>query len=293
MDEETIALYILNEKNIQITKEYIESTLNRYSVKIKIKDITRFQQAMVHTSYMKKDIEEYKAGRSKTNPKEIQPIKNPNDAIPLQEKSYERLEFLGDAVIHCILADYLSDRYSDEDEGFMTRLRTKVENGDTLATLSKAIGLPKYVLISRFLEETDGRETNMALMEDAFEAFIGALYRDQGFDICRQFVIRLVEAEVNFSDLLYTETNFKDCLLRYFHQQGWEDPTYGQLDVSGPEHKKMFTMFVMRKKHPGDKGENIGIGTAASKKGGEQEAAHNALKKLGQIINDDSDEESC
>lgn len=282
--------YILNENNVLITTEYVENILKKYSVDCKIKNIKPFQLAMTHTSYLIRDDNYYKNNKSK-NTVDLDPISDPSLAIPLQKMSYERLEFLGDSVIHLILATYFYNRYDEENEGFMTRLRTKIENGETLSQLSLAIGLNKYVLISRYIEKNGGRENNSHILEDSFEAFMGALYQEIGFDKCKIFLINLMEEEVDFASILSTETNFKDMLLQFFHQRKWKDPTYGVLDISGPDNKKMFTLYVKCKKTQHDDGEIVGIGVGSSKKKAEQNACANALKHFGLIKEDDSDEE--
>jgi len=284
--------YILNENNKYITKEFIEFQLKEYDVDHTIKDLINFQTAMIHMSYLIRDEKFYKNSKTKLyqiQTTDIEPINDPSNAIPLQKDSYERLEFLGDAVIHNILADYLFHRYNEEDEGFMTRLRTKIENGDTLSQFAKSINLNEYIIISRYVEKNGGRDNNAKILEDAFEAFIGALYVETGFDKCKKFIIKLIEREVDMAQLLHNETNFKEKLLQYFHLRKWSDPQYGQLDVSGPENKKMFTMYVKLKKNSHDEGEIIGLGVGSSKKKGEQEAAKQAIIKLG-IMNENEDE---
>lgn len=276
--------YILNENNKYITKEYIEETLKKFNVNIKVKKLHIFQEAMHHLSYLVRDEKFY--SNNKTKPYQIQsndiePLEDCTRAIPLQSKSYERLEYLGDAIIHAILAEYLFNRYSQADEGFMSKLRTKIENGDTLSNLSKKIGLGEYVIISRYVEANGGRETNNNLLEDAFEAFTGALYLEAGYEACRTFMVTLIEKEIDIAQLLYQETNFKEKLLHYFHLRKWLDPIYGTLDVSGPENKKMYTMWVKCRKHPQDEGEIVGIGVSTSKKAGEQNAAKQSLIHFG------------
>lgn len=285
--------YILNENNKPITKEYIEGILKDHGVDIKIKDLRYFQRAMVHLSYLVRNESFYK--NSKTKPYQIQstdiePISDINKAIPLQAESYERLEFLGDAVLHLILAEYLFKRYDKEDEGFMTKLRTKIENGDTLCTLSKAIGLGDYVLISRYVELNGGRETNTSILEDAFEAFTGALYLDSGFEVCKQFVVSLIEKEIDLAQMLNTVTNFKEKLLQFFHLKRWQDPTYGNLSISGAENKKVYLMYVKCRKTPQDEGEIVGTGSGQSKQKGEQEAAKNCLIHFGVYNEKDEDD---
>lgn len=283
--------YILNENNKYITKKYIEDTLKRYDINIKIKNLELFQQAMIHLSYLIRDEKFY--ANNKTKPYQIQsndiePLDDISKAIPLQEQSYERLEFLGDAILHAILAEYIFNRYEQENEGFMTKLRTKIENGDTLTILSNTIGLNEYIIISRYVEKNGGRETNKKILEDAFEAFMGALYHEAGYNVCKKFIVTLIEKEIDFAKLLYQETNFKEKLLQYFHLRKWMDPIYGTLDISGPENKKMYTMYVKCRKNAQDEGELVGIGIANSKKAGEQEACKKAMIHYG-LYNDSDD----
>jgi len=288
-------MYILNEHNVYITEAYIEGMLSNRKINYKVKDIKLFRNAMTHISYLDRDISFY--SRNKTSKykfgKELDMIHDVTKAIPLQEDSYERLEFVGDSVIHLVLAEYLWKRYEPQDEGFMTRLRTKIENGQTLAELNKAIGLNKYVLLSRLMEKNGCREKNYHILEDSFEAFIAALFIDSenNYGLCKELIVKLIETEIDLAELLHIETNFKDILLQFFHKENWEDPTYHQLDVSGPDHKKQFTIVVKRRKTPQDEGQIVGSGIATSKKKAEQDAAQEALKHYG-ILNDPDNDKS-
>lgn len=290
-EEINTSLYILNEKNILITEKYIENTLKTFGVNIVVKKIQEYEQAMVHPSYLVRDDSYWKTHRSKNMNKDLEPIDDPSKAIPLKEDDYERLEFLGDSVIHLVLAHYLFQRYPKEQEGFMTKLRTKIEKSDTLAHLSRSINLHNYAIISRYIEANEGRTNNNAIAEDIFEAFMGALFLDGGYDVCRKFMVNLMEEEIDFAELLHVETNYKDRLLQYHHKMRWEDPKYGQLDVSGPDHKKMFTMYVKMYVNPRSDGEIVGIGIGSSKKKGEQEAAKAALKHFNVINDSDEDDD--
>lgn len=287
--------YILNENNKLITPEYITTLLKNYGINIKVNNLNIFQEAMIHLSYLVRNEEFYKNNKTKAyqiQSSEIEPLDATLSAIPLQNKSYERLEFLGDAIIHSILAEYLFRRYSYADEGFMTKLRTKIENGNTLFILSKKIGLNEFVLISRYVEKNGGRTTNENLLEDIFEAFVGALYLDAGYNVCNKFLITLIEKEINLAHMLNEETNFKEKLLQFFHLMKWQDPRYDSMRCEGPENKKVYTMYVKCQKNIHDEGEVIGIGTGSSKKNGEQMAAKEALTKLGIYKNgEDSEEE--
>lgn len=287
MDNIDPVLFILNENNKWITKQYIDDVLKKYNVDYKIKNTEQFKKAMVHTSYIEKSPEEWLNNKSKKNTTiELEPIDDPKKAIPLQARSYERLEFLGDSVLHCIIANYIFHRYTNQDEGFMTKLRTKIENGDTLSLLSQKIGLDQYVIVSRYIERMGGRENNTHILEDVFEAFIGALYIDGGFDVCNKFVVNIMEEEVDFANIIQNENNFKDMLLQYCHKMKWRDPWYGNLDVSGPDNNRMFTMYVKIRKDHQDDGEIVGTGVSSSKKKGEQEAARQALVKFNVVQNE-------
>ena len=284
--------YILNEKNKLITYEFINNLLEKFNIKTKIKNLELFQESMIHISYLIRDENFYK--NNKTKPYQIQsndidPIDNISNALPLREKSYERLEFLGDGVAHLVFAEYLFIRY-DENEGFMTKLRTKIENGSTLSILSRKIGLDEYVVISRYVEKNGGRETNENILEDVFEAFIGALFLETGYDICKNFLISLIEKEIDLAQLLYQETNFKEKLLQYFHLRKWADPLYGCLDISGPENKKIYTMYVKCRKTVQDEGEIVGIAGSSAKKKAEQNCSKLALIHFGVYKNEEEDE---
>ena len=287
--------YILNENNKLITSEYVTTLLKNYGINIKVNNLNIFQEAMIHLSYLVRNEDFYKNNKTKVyqiQSNDIEPLDSRLVAIPLQKRSYERLEFLGDAIIHSILAEYLFKRYSYADEGFMTKLRTKIENGNTLFLLSKKIGLNEYVLISRYVEKNGGRITNENLLEDIFEAFIGALYLDANYDVCNKFLITLIEKEINLAQMLNEETNFKEKLLQYFHLRKWQDPKYDSLSCEGPENKKVYTMYVKCIKNIHDTGEVVGKGVGSSKKMGEQMAAKQAMINFSIYKDDDdSDEE--
>lgn len=308
---EELSHYIINENNKKITKTTVEKILNDYDVKHKIKNIDEFQLAMIHTSYLKDDIKNNKTLRLILT-KDKNPAAN-NNIVPdeerhlitlnkdivkidpkkiaksfkLQDKSYERLELLGDSVIRLILTEYLLTRFEEKNEGFLTRLRTKMENGEILAMLSRKIKLNEYAVIARFYELQNSRQENIHILEDVMEAFMGALHLEAGYTICKTFFVNLIQKEIDITELLDTETNYKDVLLQYHHVQKWCDPEYGMLEQFGTE-KKMFKMFVN-----GNNNNIAGIGVGPSKKKGEQDAARNALISYGAIKehDDDTDDE--
>lgn len=288
-------IFILNDKNVLITENDINNIFKKYNLNHKVHDLNLFINATTHTSYCISSYTPQSStnGCHKIKDISICKISDLHNVIPLQNKSYERLEFVGDSTIHLILAEYFYDRYSDQQEGFMTKLRTKIENGDSLAHFSQILGLETFILLSRFMEEKNSRNLDMHILEDTFEAFIGALFQDNKdnedtFKLCKSLVIQLIEKEIDIAELIFNETNYKDLLLQYAHTKKWPDPIYGTVGVYGSDNKS-YEMFVKIKN-------NIeGTGVGNSKKKGEQLAAAMALKKFRVIHDsddsDDSDEE--
>lgn len=191
--------------------------------------------------------------------------------------SNERLEFLGDSVFNLIVGEYLFEKYPDKDEGFLTRLRTKIVRDTHCVKFSKLIGIGNYVLTGAVFKKDGICSVNDKLLEDAFEAFLGAIYLDLGFTFARGFVIKLIDKYVDLNELLQDD-NYKDVLMRYTQTKGIELPEYKLLLQEGPPHKRIFTIQVIlvidNKKH------TMGIGKGMNKKEAEQEAAMNTLNMI-------------
>lgn len=187
--------------------------------------------------------------------------------------SNERLEFLGDSVLGLIVSNYLFDKYPNKDEGFMTRTKTKLVCGKNCAKLAKVLNLGNYILMSKNVQKT----SNVKLLEDAFEAFIGAIYKDLGFKFAQAFVYRLIEQNLDINEML-EDNNYKDILLRYCQSEGHSLPDYVTTKEEGPPHERIFTISVLV--------DNIewGSGIGNSKKDAEQMAAKDSLAKLNQSL---------
>ena len=282
---EEVVLVPYNENNVLATEEDIITVLSNNSVKLdKIYNIKLFHEAFTHKSYLRKDILEDSDVRSKA----MDIIGNPTNVMELRNRSYERLEYLGDRIIKLTISHYLFIRYPDEDEGFMTRLQTKIENKKSLSALAKEIGLERFFIISRQIEAIGGR-TSDKILEDCFEAFLGALYLDNGYEVCFRLIVNILETLIDYSNKLYQDTNYKDILLRYYHQNKWGHPKYFEVHHEGPPHKRKYIMAVQ--KHDTEDYEDIevrafGYGEGNSKREGEQRAAKMALIKLG-MLNED------
>jgi dsRNA-specific ribonuclease len=277
--------HILNEKNVEISVEFIESIFKKYGLDHKVKILSNFEQAMVHISYLNRTSITDKTSKILRDVIPISDDMKPY-AIPLKEKDYNRLEFLGDSMIHCILAKYLYNRYENEDQGFLTQLRTKLEKDEALSKLSKILGLHKYAIIARNIEQMDGRMQNIHLTEDIFEAFIGALSLEISFDKLEQFVLTIMENEMDMAELINSNDNYKTRLMQYFHKMKWSDPKYHE-DNSDKEQNN-YTIFVNSQN-----GEVLGYGKGITKLKAEQNCAYNCLINVGEIDeNEDLDNDN-
>ena len=282
--EDEIIQIPYNLNNILINESDIIQILNEYNVNVnKINHIAYFRQAFTHKSYCKKDIyPQHILDAAKYE------LGNPTNLLMLQDNSYERLEYFGDRVLKVIVSMYLFHRYPKQDEGFMTRLQTKLEDKKNLASMSKEIGLGKYFIISKQIELMNGRHLEK-IHEDVFESFIGALFLSNGFEPCMFLIINLLETLIDYSEKLYCDNNYKDQLLRIHHQNKWKFPQYITIHFEGPPHKRKYIMAV--EKHdslPSDPVETrcVSYGIGTSKKEGEQNAAKMALIIYGILKQD-------
>lgn len=281
-------IYVLNDKNVLINKKFIETKLKLFGIDHKVRNLNLFQKAMIHKSYLQSIPLNEKFIKLL---KEIPPISPhaQSKCLPLQLESYESLEYLGDAVIHLILAQYLYTRYTDKDPGFLTVLRTKIEKGETLARLSRILGFDMYAIFARNIELSGGRQNNINIMEDVFEAFMGALSLEVDFEQCKKFLVTLIDSHIDFADLIKTEDNYKEMLMQHYHRIGCKTtPTYKLLELIDEKKKR----FVMGAYDPSNR--LMGKGTATSKPAAAQIAAKEALINLGvykNTSNMDSDDD--
>lgn len=274
-DEEEVIHIPYNLNNVLISEADVLNILKQCNVNLdKINHIEYFQQAFTHKSYCKKDI--YIQSILDAAKEELG---NPPNLLELREASYERLEYFGDRVLKVIVSMYLFHRYPKQDEGFMTRLQTKIEDKKNLAIMSKEIGLGRYFIISKQIELTNGRNLEK-IHEDVFESFVGALFLSNGFEPCMYLIVNLLETLIDYSEKLYCDNNYKDQLLRIHHQNNWNFPKYVNIHHEGPPHKRKYIMGV--EKHNITQEDTlqtrcIGFGIGNSKKEGEQNAAKMAL----------------
>ncbi len=185
----------------------------------------------------------------------------------------ERLEFLGDAVLELIITRYLYDAYPDAQEGVLTNLRSALVRKDNLAKLAKKLELGKYLRLSKGEEKSGGREKDY-ILANTYEALIGSIYLDQGLETSRKFVLENVIPSLETIMKENLHIDHKSAFQEYTQEKLRITPLYETITAEGPDHDKVFTMGVYLD------GKLIAKGSGASKRKGEEDAAHKALLKL-------------
>ncbi|MCI5997776.1 MAG: ribonuclease III [Parvimonas sp.] len=220
-------------------------------VQYKFKDIDLLNTAFIHRSYL--------------NENKCEKISN------------ERLEFLGDIIIGYIVSVELYNQFPDKNEGFLTKIRSKIVCEESFAFAARELNLGKYLLLGKGEDSFGGRDRN-SILADTFEAFFGAVYLDGGIETVERIV------NDNFFDRVIYKIHkdifikdYKSSLQEFFHKNISAKIKYCVCDERGPDHNKEFDICVMVND------EVMGRGTGKNKKQAEQNAAKNALIKLGVI----------
>ena len=189
--------------------------------------------------------------------------------------SYERLEFLGDAVLDLIVTEIIFDLFPDKNEGFLTKLRAKLVKGDTLAMYAQNLSLDELMLLGERVQG-QGIEQSQSVLSDVFEALVGAIYLDLGYEPCSEFVRFVIEEYVNFDKIINALDNYKSLLLEFAQANQMAIPTYSVISEEGPGHDKTFGVEVYVDENP------VARGSGKSKKEAEQQAARRAFEQLKQ-----------
>lgn len=259
-----------NPANRFFQEKHIHAILRKHGLPhYRVQDRRVFQTAMVHTTYVRRTEYTTPDGR----PSVLAPC--PPGVMPLQDESYECLEFEGDSVLGVCVATYLRHMYPEKKQGFLTDARKELVNNERLGYLSKQIGLHHFYVISRHNEESaaiSGRN-NLKKLGDIFEAFLGALWTDCGnrFDTVYAFVVNVMEAYLDIEEVVNSTTNFKDIFQKYCQRELKCTPTYTM--ISNDPKKNEIRVAVCD-----DSGKALGYGTANTRKKAEQIAAREALK---------------
>ena len=193
-----------------------------------------------------------------------------NEQISL---SNERLEFLGDSVLNLVIGEYLFNKFPQEEEGFLTKVRAKMVNRNALSLVAENLNLGELLIISSSVPKSITHNSK-SMLSDALEALIGAIYLDKGIDTCKKFIqTNILEPALKNGDHLIDE-NYKSQLLEYAQANKLAIPVYQIVSEEGPHHDKTFIAEVII-------GEKVlGEGKGKSKKEAEQNAAQVALKKV-------------
>jgi ribonuclease-3 len=256
-----------NSKNRLFTKTDIQAILQKHKCSFTIRNQQLFQTAMVHSSYVKRT--EYTTPTGEVT----QLAEKPISCLELFDTSYETLEHLGDSILGATVSTYLSKRFPNENEGFLTDLKKDIVCNEMLGSLSLKIGLDKFYIISRHNEDVCNGRTNAKKLGDILEAFIGALWTDCGndFTVVYSFIVALIELYINIPKLLMNNRNFKEQLQKQYQAKFHHTPKYVMLSSAA----NMYTMAAVD-----ENGAHLGIGTAITKKQAEQLAAKKAIEIL-------------
>lgn len=182
----------------------------------------------------------------------------------------ERLEFLGDAVLELIVTEYLYKKYPEKPEGELTNWRAALVNAKMLTKIAEDLGFNDFLLLSRGEAKEEGK-ARQYILANTFEAFIGSLYLDSGYDKSKEFINK--HLVIHLDEIIENKT-YKDSKSK-FQEEAQErvgiTPAYKVLKESGPDHKKIFVVGVFLKE------EKISEGNGSSKQEAEEQAAKNAL----------------
>jgi ribonuclease-3 len=178
-----------------LTKEKVESLIDT-----KIKNLDLYQKAFTHKSALK-EYEQF-------------------------TESFETLEFIGDSVLGFVITKFLFDRFEKRQEGFLTKARTKLVRGETLACIANTLGLNELVIMDE-KGMRNGWNNNPKILEDVFEALIGAIYMDIGLIHAKEFILRIYQnPEIVDLNSIMIDDNFKDKLMRHCQINNWQLPEY-------------------------------------------------------------------
>ncbi len=187
-------------------------------------------------------------------------------------RSNERLEFLGDAILGMVTAEYLFYNNREVLEGELTKMRSWIVNKKSLAVCARALRLEDYLFLSYSASQSLQRG-NDGMLADALESVIAAIYLDRGFDEARRFIVERL-LPIMMRESLVHDTNFKSLLLETVQGKGFGAPRYVVVKEEGPDHEKHFTVEVVVEEHI------VGSGSGRNKKEAEQAAAEAGMANL-------------
>jgi len=193
---------------------------------------------------------------------------------PAKPKDNEVLEFLGDSVVGLIAADFFCSSYPHFSEGELSKLKSSAASTHALSQLAKRIKLDKYIRLGKGEEKSGGREKR-TILAGVFEALLGAIYLDGGFEVARNFMLSLLGSSFKkIKSDKFLINNYKSALQEHFQKENLPPPSYRTITSIGPDHEKIFVVEVYANNQA------LAKAKGRSKKNAEQKAAEKALRKL-------------
>jgi len=193
-----------------------------------------------------------------------------------QVEDNERLEFLGDAVLDLLASEYLLEKFPDWSEGHLSRSRARLVNSQALEAAARRVGIGEYLRLGKGEEKTGGREKH-AILADALEAVVAAVYLDGGLPAARELLrYVLFEPALGGAGEELSQSDRKSALQEFLQRRGQPPAEYRLAAESGPDHQKLFVVEVW------SRGECLSSGEGSTKKEAEQKAARDALDRLEQ-----------
>jgi dsRNA-specific ribonuclease len=243
-----------NPNNKLITKKEVENILNYFGGVddnggyLHINNLEYYQRAFVHESYHQAQLQIQSQSQSMQGSLDEQPVY----INYLSKESNERLEYLGDHILKAVLGRYLYQRFGTEREGFLTRLKIKIEKCSMLHQFAVTLGFKQFLLLSLQIEnqtllDLDRGRNTPSYYEDAFESFLGAIMEDfeeMGYIYAERFLRNIIENIIDFAELISKNDNFKDSLQRFFQSLKWKTPIYQNINEEGPLYRKIFTRML-------------------------------------------------
>jgi len=255
-EEEEIIFNPFNEKNREVSEDFVNDILSEYGLPRKVHNIKLYRRAFVHKSYVKRPDLENEAN-------ELIIADRPNGCMALKQKSNERLEFLGDGVLECVTKYYLYKRFPKADEGFMTEKKIALVKNESIGRLAYEMGLNRWYIMSNNAEEKKTR-TNLKKLGCLFEAFLGAIFldfnkvspRDEenwfssffttgvGFQMAQIFVENVFEKHVDFVKLVKNDDNYKNIFQVKVQKEFKTTPVYMEMSEYDEETGYHMGVFI-------------------------------------------------
>lgn len=221
-----------NKVNRVIDMEMIQSILSSHGISIPLRNVDMYTQAFTHSSYCKRLFD-----------KPVKIVDVPH--LPIRDVSNERLEFLGDGILEFVTKYYLYRRFPRENEGFMTEKKIALVKNEAIGKLAMDIGLDVWYVMSAYSEEKNLR-TNLKKLGCLFEAFVGAIFLDLGFENATKFIEAVFEKHIDWVELLLCDDNYKNILQVKIQKEFKVTPEYIEISHGHEYHMGVYLCIGQR-----------------------------------------------